>query len=110
MSVAPIVDAVLGELVHDGDSSFVGSLTHQQQRMQIVLSSGDSDASVDAGALSSARRIAHELPSIVERALEFLATFPGFGGLQKVRTMFSLRGIVTTCQEGSFWLEFECSE
>jgi hypothetical protein len=108
---APIIDPVLGEITDYGDASFAGILSHSKRPIQIVIPSVESDgASIDPEALSSARRIAQDLASTVEQALAFLATFRGFGGLAKVRTIFSLQGVVTTSKAGRFWLEFQCSE
>jgi len=111
MGLAVITDPVLGKLVQDGDSRFTGFLVHQEHRIEIVVPRADiHDVSIEPEALSTARRIAEELPSVLDHALAFLATFHGFGGLERVRAIFSLRSIVTTSKEGRFWLELHCSE
>ena len=111
MSVAPIIDPILGEITDCGNASFSATASYRNQPVQIVLPAGGvENVSVDQAALSSARRIAQDLESTVEQALGFLATFRGFGGLARVREIFSLQGIVTTSKAGSFWLEFRCSE
>ena len=111
MGLAVITDPVLGKLVQDWDSRFTGFLAHEKQRIEIVVPRADThDVLIDPEALSTARRIAQELPSVLDHALDFLATFQGFGGLEKVRAIFSFRGIVTTSKEGRFWLELHCSE
>ena len=111
MSVTPIIDSILGEIADCGNASFSAAVPHQDQPIQIVLPAGEvEDACVDQAALSSARRIAQDLASTVEQALGFLATFRGFGGLARVRAIFSLQRIVTTSKAGRYWLEFRCSE
>jgi hypothetical protein len=111
MSVMPILDPVLGEIAGYGKASFVATLSYRKQQIQIVIPALQNDsASINTAALSSARRIARDLAPTVEQAMEFLATFRGFGDLAKVRAMFSFRGVVTTSKTGSFWLEFQCLE
>jgi hypothetical protein len=109
MVPAVITDPVLGKLAQDGDSRFIGFLEHQRQRIEIVLP-GTDDSSIDLEALLTARRIAQELPSVLDQALTFLATFHGFGGLGRVRAIFAFRGIVCTSKQGRFWFQLNCSE
>lgn len=109
--MTPIIDSILGEIADCGNAWFSATVSHRDQRVQIVLPAGKIEyICVDQAALSSARRVVQELASTVEQALGFLATFRGFGGLERVRAIFTLQCIVTTSKAGSFWLEFRCSE
>jgi hypothetical protein len=111
VTVAPILDPILGEIVYDNNSWFTAVIPHDGKKIEISLATpAADDTAVEPGALSSARRIAQDPASIIEQALVFLATSSGFGGFERVRAIFSLTGIVTTRQDGWFWLTFKCSE
>lgn len=102
-----ILDDVVGELKFDGHW-FAGSVPRSGRCLRIIVAAAGSD--IDSACLATARRASTELPVMIERAYEFLATFPGFHGIERIRTVFVPVEGVFDGEDGSFYLVFHCSE
>jgi hypothetical protein len=99
----PAFDEVLGELKKDDDGWLVGSLDYQSATLRLSI------PCIDPEFLATARGVATQLPALIERAFEFLSTFPGFGGIERVRQIFVPDDVVVDGKDGSFRLVFHCT-
>jgi hypothetical protein len=61
---------------------------------------------------SRAVRVLKELEKLEHEACSFLAGYPGFGGIDRIRQVFTLTEVVLAWPHvlGGFWMEFSCLE
>jgi hypothetical protein len=103
-----VADDIVGDLKFDGEHWFVGSVLYGGSRLRVMVAAGESD--IDAASLTTTRKVSSDLPVMIERACDFLATFPGFRGIERVRAIFHLSEGVFDGEEGCFYLVFHCTE
>jgi hypothetical protein len=100
----------LGLLTYNGDGDWTTSTLIRNESVTIYVCG--SESGINEECKKKAVHLFENLAKFVDQAFKVLAGYPGFGGVDRVRRIYTLKAVVVAWPEiqGGFWMEFSCSE